>query len=487
MARYDYDLIVLGGGAAGLTASGIGANLGARTLMVERHRLGGDCTWTGCVPSKSLLHAAQVAHTLQTADRAGLPPSDAPVDFARVMGVLRATRQHIYADADAPERFEAMGVEVAFGDARFADPHTVVIEGETTRRVTGRHFVIATGARPAVPPLDGLDRVPYLTTETLFDLDRLPSRLAILGGGPVGTEMAQAFRRLGSAVTVIERAERILSHDDPELAERLQGVLAGEGVEYRLGTTAERVSATAEGVRIALSDGSTVEASHLLVALGRTPNVEGLGLDAAGVAVTERGITVDGRCRTSQRHLYAAGDVTGRYQFTHMSEHMAKTAAMNALLKFPSKLDTRHVPWATYTSPELAHVGATAAQLEAAGTRFETYRFPYSRLDRALTDLDATGLIKIHARRLDGKIYGASILGARAGDLIGTCAVAMRNGVTLRRLSDTIFPYPSYGLGVRRAADQWYAQKQSPRLVRLVQKLFGYRGEVPEIEEGRIV
>lgn len=491
MARYDYDWLVLGGGAAGLTGAGLGASLGARTLLVERHRLGGDCTWTGCVPSKTLLKAAHVAQQVRQAGRYGLTDQSLAVDGARVFAHVRAVRRQIYEEADSPERLASFNVETLQGEARFEDPHTVVVEtADGPRRLTARRLLLATGARPAVPPIDGLGTVPFLTSETLFELEALPERLVIIGGGPIGVEMAQAFRRLGSAVTVVDQGARILAHDDAVPAQALQAHLAAEGVAFVMEARVERIDRHEGALRVLAATPAgnrSLPADALLVATGRRPNVEGLGLEAAGVAYTERGITVDAHCRTSRRHLFAAGDVTGRYQFTHMSEHLAKVAATNALLRLPMKMDTQHVPWVTYTDPELAHVGATEAALQEAGTRFATYRFPYDRLDRAVTDGRTLGEIRVYARPWDGKILGASILGSRAGDLIGELAVAMRNGVSLRRLSDTIHPYPTYGLGVRRAADQWYARKQSPWLVRLVQKLYGYHGSVPEAAPERIV
>jgi pyruvate/2-oxoglutarate dehydrogenase complex dihydrolipoamide dehydrogenase (E3) component len=315
-----------------------------------------------------------------------------------------------------------------------------------------------------------------------------PARLAILGAGPIGTEMAQAFQRLGTQVTVVERGDRILAHDDAELAAMLQAELEGEGVVYRLNASATRVEPVeGGGLRLILDKGDPVLADALLTSVGRVPNVEELGLEAAGVTYGERGIEVNASCRTNVGHIWAVGDVTGRYQFTHMSEHMAKTAATNALLKLPAKIDTEHVPWATYTTPELAHVGQTEQQLREADVAFETYRFPYDKLDRALTEGGTTGLIKVHARALDGKIYGASILGDRGGELASIYGVAITNGVTLRNLADTIFPYPSWGLGARRAADQWYASKQSEGLVRFVKTVFGYEGDVQEVDPDRIV
>ncbi|GIV57924.1 MAG: mercuric reductase [Rhodothermaceae bacterium] len=487
---YDYDLIVIGGGAAGLTASGLGAILGARTLMIERDRLGGDCTWHGCVPSKTLLKTAQVAHYIRHAGHYGLTDQPLEVDFARVMQRLRSLRQAIYEEADAPERYERLGVDVRHGAARFLDPHTLEIDRtDETDRVTGRYILIATGARAAVPPLPGLDTVPYLTNETLFDLDRLPGHLAVVGAGPIGTEMAQAFRRLGSEVTVIDMAPRILTNDDEELAALLLGALEQEGIRFVLDAGVQEVRRDGDGLVLVVEQRGTrraIRADALLVATGRRPNLDGLNLDAAGVEHTRQGITVDERGRTSQRHIYAAGDVTGRFQFTHMSEHMAKVAVTNALLKVPMSFDTKHVPWVTYTDPELAHVGATEAHLQEAGTRYEVFRFPYDRIDRAITDSETTGLIKVFARPR-GKILGVSILGARAGELIGEFALAQRNGISLRRIADTIHPYPTYGLGVRRAADQWYVRRQMPGLMRLVKKLFGYRGTVHTFDRDEVV
>ncbi len=491
MATFDYDMIVLGGGAAGLTTSGIAASFGAKTLMIERHRLGGDCTWTGCVPSKTLLKTARVAHHLRHASAYGL--ADAPVsfDFGAMMDRLHAIREEVYRDADAPELFEAMGVEVRHGHARFVDPHTIELAHDGgTDRLTGRYFTIAAGASTFVPPIDGLQEVPYLTNETLFEIDEQPARLAIVGGGPIGTEMSQAFTRLSTQVTVIEMGRTILSKDDPELTAMLRRVLEKEGVQYLFGAAAKKVAKRNGALAVTVEqDGrtTTVEADALLLATGRRPNLDGLGLEEAGVAFTKRGITVNDRCRTNQRHIYAVGDVTGRYQFTHMSEHMGKVAASNALFKFPLKIDTKHVPWATFTDPDLAHVGAREQDLQERGATYKVYRFPYSKIDRAVTEGETTGLIKVFAKPFTGKILGATILGTAAGDMIGEFALAMRNGITLRQISDTIHPYPTYGLGVRRAADQWYAQKQSPTLVRLLQKVFGYRGPVIEPDPDRIV
>jgi pyruvate/2-oxoglutarate dehydrogenase complex dihydrolipoamide dehydrogenase (E3) component len=465
-ALLEYDLIVIGGGAAGLTSSGIGASLGAKTIMIEAHRLGGDCTWTGCIPSKALLHLSTRA--------------DQRVDPLQRM---REIREEVYHDADRPEIYEKMGVELAFGKASFIDKHTVKIVSDSGERViTGKKILIATGGRAAVPPIPGLESVPYLTNETLFELTETPKHLVIIGAGPIGIEMAQAFRNLGAEVSVIDMAARIMPRDHEALTAQLQAHLEGQGITFFLGQGIERADSRVDpsnGPTIRLKDGTEVSGSHLLIATGRKPNIESLNLNAAGIAHTPKGIGIDASCRTNVKHIFAIGDVTGVFAFTHMSEHTAKVAALTALLKFPMKTTPGLTPWVTYTSPELAHVGATEAELKQNGVDYVTYRFPYSKIDRAVTEEATLGDIRIYAKKSSGKIYGVDILGERAGDLIGIYALAMKNGLSLRNIADTIFPYPTYGLGARRAADQWYIQAQSPALIAWVQRIFGYRGPLP--------
>lgn len=485
--KYEYDLLVIGGGAAGLTAAGMGANFGAKTLMVESNKLGGDCTWTGCVPSKTLLHASKMANTAKQAEQFG-QVTNKPIDFSSVMEHVRKKRVEVYEEADEPDIYRDMGIEIQFGRARFVDSHTVAIEGEDgTEKVTSRLIIIATGSKAMEPPIPGLNEVSYFTNETIFELEKQPEQLGIIGAGPIGMEMAQAFQRLGTQVTVFDMLPRILSNDDQELAGMLQSRLEEEGVVFRLSAAINKVSKGSDGsILIAAEiDGEKQiwSGDGLLVATGRSANHQYMDLDNADIAYTKKGITVDDRCRTNHRHIYAAGDVTGRYQFTHMSEHMAKVAATNALLKMPMKIDSKHVPWSTYTDPELAHVGATEQQLQDKDTTYEVYRFPYDKVDRALTDDATDGLIKIFARKWNGKILGAAIYGKQAGDLISEYAVAMRNGVTLRNIADTIHPYPTYGLGVRRAADQWYIKNQSEWQVELIKSVFGYRGTVPDLSD----
>ena len=483
MPTYDLDLLVLGGGAAGLTAAGTAGTLGVKTMLVDRARLGGDCTWTGCVPSKTLLHAADGrARARAFVDAYGAEGATVPeVDFPAVMRHVRELRETVYHEADDPSIFEAMGVDVVQARGRFVGPHEAELTADdgTTRRVTFRMAVLCTGGRAAPPPIDGLDATPHLTNEDLFEIEDRPDHLVIVGAGPIGCEMGQAFRRLGADVTVIDRADRPLGKDDADHARILQGALEAEGVHFQFGATIERVEAADGGVRVHLKTGAPVEGSHLLIATGRRPNVEDVGLDAAGVAFTDKGIRVDERCRTSQAHIWAAGDCTGEYELTHMSEHMAKTAVTNAVLKVPAKMDRRGVPWTTFTTPEVAQVGRTGQQLRDDGEAFETYTFPYSKVDRAITEGATTGHIKLHATRWRGKVLGASVVGERAGEVAALYGVAMKGGVSASTISDTIVAYPTYALAARRAADQWYVRKAFPSVIGVVKRVLGYRGTLP--------
>ncbi len=491
----DFDMVVIGGGAAGLTAAGISASLGAKTALIEAGRLGGDCTWTGCIPSKALLKAARTAHEIRTAGRFGFNTSELQFDFSTVMDRVREIQNAVYEEADAPPVYQKMGITVIEGTAEFNGPTRVEVlgPGGGRRQFTSRIFVIATGGRPVIPPIEGLAETPYLTSETLFTISKLPSKMIVLGAGPIGIEMAQAFRRLGSEIVVLDMQDHILPRDDAELTDLLREHLAGEGIRFLLRSTVERIEYYGKTIRaIFRTDpsrvGDVVEGDTLLVATGRRPNIDGLALAAAGVHASHAGIAVDKHCRTSAENIFACGDVTGIYQFTHMSEHMAKVAVTNALLRLRMSVDIQNVPWCTYTDPELAQVGASETDLRNRKQRYGVYRFPFSKIDRAVTDRETTGMIKVFARKFNGRIYGASILGAHAGDMIGEFALAMRNKVTLRNMADTIHPYPTYALGNRRAADQWYVRKQSRMFVRLLKLVFRYHGQLPDTSDpNRIV
>lgn len=483
-----YDAIVIGGGAAGLTSAGIAANFGAKTIMIEKERLGGDCTWNGCVPSKTLIKAASVLYQAKEAAKYGLTISMDSVDTGKIMEHVDQVRKEVYEDADKPEIFEKMGIEVVHGDASFVNDHTVkIIDSKgLVREITGRYIFICTGAKAFIPPIPGVDEVEVLTNESLFEIKNLPKQLVIIGAGPIGTEMAQSFNRLGTEVHVLDMTPGILANDDPELTDILLQSLTNEGIHYHLKSAVNRLEKSDQGIKVHFKKGDkrqSIYGDAVLMATGRRANIDSLNLKAAGVKTYKGGIEVNDKCRTSKRHIYAVGDVTGRYQFTHMCEHMAKIATTNALLKVPMKIDQKHVPWATFTDPELAHVGASEKELAKKGVSFETYRFPFSKIDRAITDGQTTGLIKVYAKRWNGKILGASVVGAHAGEMISQYALAMRNGVTLRKFADTIHPYPSYGLGARRAADQWYIKNQSEAVVKWIQRIFRYKGEIPDYSD----
>lgn len=480
--KTQYDLIVIGGGAAGLTSAGMGVSLGAKTMLIEKHKLGGDCTWYGCVPSKILLNKAKKT-TWQ----------NGKVDYSAITESLKSIREQIYEEADHPDKFREMGIDVVEGTAEFVDHHTVRVHYSdgSSQTFTSRFFNIATGSRAMVPPVSGIESVPYHTNQTIFEIDRLPESMIIVGAGPIGTEMAQAFQRLGTRISVVEMTGRILLNDDPELTGQLQQQLEGEGISYHLNATVRSVEGDDRQVLVTIErngDTEPLKAEKLLIAAGRRPNLEGMNLEAAGVDYGKTGIKVNDKCRTSRRNIYASGDVTGRYQFTHMSDHMAKVATSNALLKFPMKIDKDHVPWCTYTDPEMAHLGATRQQLDEQGIRYTTYRFPYSMIDRAITDEATTGWIKVYGKKLTGKILGVDAMGAHAGEIIGQFALAMRHGISLKKMADTIYPYPSYALGARRAADQWYIQNQSTSVVKWLRRIFRFRGPLPDLSDpNRIV
>lgn len=487
----DYDIIVIGGGAAGLTSSGLAASFGMKTLMVEADKLGGDCTWTGCIPSKTLLHIASDWHRSVKSDVYADSASQRKLNFRKVVDEVHRIRAHVYDEADRPDIYRSMGVEVAFGHAAFTGPNSVTIsDGDSVRALTSRYFVVATGSKPHIPPIGGLESVPYLTNESLFELRELPERLLVVGGGPIGCEMAQAFRRLGSEVVIVELADRLLPRDDPKATSVLKSAFEAEGIQLMLGSKVERVEKAGDLIHCHITTpagATTIEASHILLATGRTPNSASLSLDRAGVRLDRAAVTVDERCRTNVRHIYAAGDVTGRHAFTHMAEHMAKTAITNIAIKLPKRMEDNTIPWVTYTDPEVAALGSSEQELTSRGVHFDVYEFPYGKVDRALAEGQLPGLIRVFARPRDGKIYGASIVGKGAGDIVGELAVAMSNGVSLRKLSDTIHAYPTYALGVRRAADQWYVRKQSLGLVKILMLLFGYRGQLPDLSDPKAV
>jgi pyruvate/2-oxoglutarate dehydrogenase complex dihydrolipoamide dehydrogenase (E3) component len=466
------DLCVIGAGSAGLSIAAGAAQMGARTVLIERGLMGGDCLNFGCVPSKSLLAAAKAATAWRKGSAFGVDGTAPTVDWARVRAHLAAVIQSI-APHDSAERFEGLGVRVLRAEARFTGPDAL-IAGEVA--VRARRFVIATGSEPLVPPLPGLDRVPFLTNETVFGIEHLPRHLLVLGGGPIGSELAQAFRRLGAEVTLVEAA-RILPKDDEEAAALVRASLAADGVRVLEGAKAVSVRAEAGGVALTFQRQGReepVSGSHLLVAVGRKPTVAGLDLEAAGVAFDKGGIRVDERLRTTNRRIYAAGDVVGGPQFTHMAGHHAGVVVRNALFGLPAKVERKAVPWVTFTDPELAQVGLTEAAARHEGQEVAILRDSFEESDRARAERLGEGFVKIVATP-KGAVLGATVVGPGAGELILPWVLAMQNSIGLKAMAKVIAPYPTLGEVGKRAAGSFFTPRLfgagMRRAVRLLQRL----------------
>ncbi|WP_434594066.1 dihydrolipoyl dehydrogenase family protein [Streptomyces sp. A5-4] len=437
MSRYD--LVVIGGGSAGLTAARTAGRFGARTLLVERDRLGGDCLWTGCVPSKALLHVASDVQAARRAAAYGLPPVSGPADLAAAMGEVKraigAIEPHDSAEALAP-----LGVEVAHGAASFTGPRTLTV-GD--REISFRHALIATGSSPALVPVPGLAEADPLTSDTVWELSELPRRLVVLGGGPIGCELGQAFARLGSQVTLVETMDRLVPREEPRAAQVLRERLEAEGVTVLTGYRAERVDADAVH-----GPGGPLPYDALLAGTGRRANTRGLGLEAAGVELTETGdVRTDDRLRTTNHRIYAAGDVTGRSDFTHLGGTQGAAAAADALLGVRRPVDYRAVPWVTFTDPEVARVGLTADEArEKYGDSARVHALENGRVDRAVADGRTEGFTTL-VLGPRGKIVGATVVSPRAGETIAHLAAAVRLGWTPSDYARTVHPYPTYADG----------------------------------------
>lgn len=452
----DVDMCVIGAGSAGLSVAAGAAQMGAATVLIEKAKMGGDCLNYGCVPSKALLAAAHTAEAIRRAGRFGI---DAKVNSIRGKGVHDHVHEVIGAIApnDSVERFEGLGVTVIQETARFTGP-TQVEAGDT--RINARRLVIATGSSPMVPPIDGLSDVPYLTNETIFDLERIPEHLIIVGGGPIGIEMAQAHRDLDARVTVLEKFSA-LPKDDPELAEVVLNRLRENSVDLREEVEVVSVNRTSSGVSVTTARNgkeTVVDGSHILVATGRRPNVQDLDLENAGIEYSPKGVQVDARLRTTNRKVFAIGDVAGGFQFTHVASYHAGIVIKNALFRIPAKQDTRCIPWVTYTAPELAQVGLTADQAKDKHNHIRVLTSPYHDNDRAQAEGLTEGLAKIVTTRR-GDILGAGIVGARAGELIHTWVLAMSQRIKIGAVASMIAPYPTLGEINKRAAGVFYTPK----------------------------
>jgi pyruvate/2-oxoglutarate dehydrogenase complex dihydrolipoamide dehydrogenase (E3) component len=454
----SFDVVVVGGGTAGLTAALAARHEGASVALVERAgRIGGDCTYYGCVPSKALIEIAQVVFDASQLATAGILDHKPTMTFA----AAARRRDEVVAEiayGERDERFTAAGIAIVYGEATFTDAHELTVDNH---KITGRRFVVATGSDPAVPSIEGIDRVAFLTNRSVFDLSALPERLLVLGGGPVGLELAQAFQRLGSRVSVIEQGNRLLPHDEPEAGAVAAQVLADEGVELLLETKARSVRQDSATI-VVETDAGARHGDTLLVATGRRGATPSLGLDRAGVATDGGYITIDDRCRTSANHVYAAGDITGGLQFTHVASHEGSVAGRNAAGK-RAKRNERVVPWVTFLDPEIAHVGLTEEQARAQGGEVRVATYPMSHVDRARILSRPLGLVKLVTRRRPiigwtggGELVGAQIVGPRAGELIQECALAMQTRAFAGRLTQTIHPYPAMSLAVQQTAAQFF-------------------------------
>jgi pyruvate/2-oxoglutarate dehydrogenase complex dihydrolipoamide dehydrogenase (E3) component len=444
MKNDSYDLVVIGAGSGGLVGARFAAKLGARVALVERNRIGGDCTWTGCVPSKALLKAAKVAHDVRTASDYGVNANAPSTDMRKVRDYVRGAMQAVYR-FETPEQLQAGGVDVIFGAARFVDGFTIAV-GE--RVVRSRHFLLTTGARPLIPSIDGLNDVPFLTYENIFDNDVLPKKMIVVGGGPVGVEMAQAYQRLGAQVTVVAR--RLLPKEDQDVQNQMRAVLEREGISF---VFEPAKSARRDGDTVAIvTDRTEVRGDLLLIAAGRRPAVSGLALEKAGVVYSASGIIVDNRLRTNIKHIYAAGDVAGGYQFTHFAGWQAFEAVRNALLPGSTSGLTDLVPWVTFTDPEVAHIGLSAQQaISRFGAGARVHRWNLDHVDRAVCENDTSGFIKIITKE-DSMIVGATIIAARAGEAIVELIVAMKEKMKISELAGAIHPYPTYSTAVQQMA-----------------------------------
>lgn len=462
MSKYDYDLIVIGGGSGGISSAILALKLGKKVALVEKTKIGGDCTWYGCVPSKALIKASEVANHYKNLNKYGLAlTGNHELNTRQVMAHVRSVREKIYQE-EKPEVFEKMGIDVFIGPPKFINNHQIKIKDQT---FTSKNFLISTGSSPFIPPIEGIKNVPFLTNETIFELEELPKSMAILGGGPIGTEMASALNRLGVKITQIEMSDSILSKEDNELSVILMNKMKENSVNILTNTRAVKLAK--KGNKIVVTAESSVNGKlnintdSVLVSVGRRPNVDGLDLENAGVEYSSRGIKTNQKLQTTANNIYACGDVIGSYQFSHIAEYHATIAVPNAVLPLPvkRKVDYTNIVWATFTDPEFAHAGLSEAEArEKYGDKIKVYRFSYDKVDRAKTDIAEIGMSKFVCKK-NNKILGIHIIGERAADLLHEAQLAKSLGVPFHKIQSMIHIYPTYGDMVKRPATAAYADK----------------------------
>ena len=471
-----YNLVVLGAGTAGLVAAAGAAGIGAKVALIERRLMGGDCLNVGCVPSKAIIRSAHAAHEVRTADRFGVHVAGAvEIDFQAVMERMRRIRAG-FSPNDSAQRFsEHYGIDVYFGPARFTGPDTVDVSGTSLRFARA---VIATGARAVVPPIPGLDEVGFLTNHNVFNLTEQPRRLAVVGGGPIGSELAQTFARLGTEVTIIEMADQFLQREDQDAAQILQASLERDGVAVRLSTKLEKLEASPDGKVLFLDTpggAQQITVDEILVGVGRTPNVEGLDLETAGVDYDRSGVRVNEYLQTTNKKICASGDICLPFKFTHTADATSRMVIQNALFPGPKKKISRLVvPWCTYTDPEIAHVGLYPGQAEERGIGIDTWEVPMSDVDRAIAEGDEEGFLKVHCKRGTDTILGATIVARHAGEMISEITTAMVAGMGLGGFSAVIHPYPTQAEVIRKAADAYNRTKLTPTVAGILKRWFSW-------------
>ncbi len=484
----EYDLTIIGGGSAGLVLAVAGAKLGVKTALVEKHRLGGDCLWTGCVPSKAILKSAKIAHYIKEAEKYGIRVKDNQVDFGRVMAYVRSTQHTIEREHDNPERFREMGVNVIFGEGHFESPTTFVVqdtENDQTLTLKSKKFVITTGSRPTAPDIPGMDSGDYLDSENVWELDQLPERLLVIGAGPIGIELGQAFHRLGAKVTIAQRSDRILTKEDTEVSEKMLSYLREDGVEILLNTNPVQIgrinaslseefnpdiavwepqnTAPSKEYRVQLKAADTgdereIIVDRILIAAGRKPNIEGLELEKIGIKIKKRGIEVNNKLQTSVRNIYAAGDVIGHYLFTHVAAFQATQIVRNICFPGSSAIDYSVVPWTTFCDPEVARCGLTEAEAREKHGAVDVFRVDLDDVDRAVAEGETKGFIKVVATRWTGKLLGVHLVGPNAGEVIHELVLAMNARIPLRKLGSIIHVYPTFSSIVWRVAGKWFTE-----------------------------
>jgi len=454
----EFDLIVIGAGSGGLVAASGAAKLGASVALIERRALGGDCLYYGCVPSKTLIRVAKVASLMRRGPEFGLPSFNPGIDIGKVLAHMHGVQEQA-GKHDKPEKFEAEGVHVFLGEASFVSRQEIKVNNETLK---GKKFIIATGSRARAPPIPGLEEAGYINNEKAFELKKLPESIVIVGGGPIGMEFSQVFQRFGVNVTVVEKSAHVLSREDEDIALELQSILEKEGIRFLTNAAVEKVEKRASQKIVQVSVGDKkmeLVAEEVMIAIGRAPNVENLGLEKAGVEYGKRGIPVNPFLQTSQPHIYAIGDVNGAYPFTHMAAAEAGVAVGNALLPVKRRISYAVAPWTTFTDPEVARVGMNEAEAKQKGLKYKVYRHGFGDVDRALAEVEAHGFVKILAAGFNGKIIGATILGPDAGNLLPEITLAMNKGLTVGDVAGAIHVYPTLSMAVSSAASNFYREK----------------------------